>query len=129
MQYTHSQILKAIGGVLLIEKDGEQKLVCIEDLGHAKHFSIGQLFNAIRVLNNKTVQQYGDKWPTSSVGTGTASKDWQALVSVHQNESETDLEFLFEVCEQLGEEIPKIVPREEVQKQLEQYRHGALVIA
>lgn len=123
---TNSKILKAITGVLLIEKDGEDKLVCIEDLGHSKHFSIGQLFNAVRVLNDKSIEQYGDKWPTCSVGT-EESNDWKAIKSVYQS-TETDLEFLFEVCEQLGEEIPKVVPRDEVLKELEKYRHGTLII-
>lgn len=122
---THSQILKAITGVLLMEKNGEQRLVCIEDLGHTKHFSIGQMFNAIRVLNNKEVTQYGDKWPTSNVG-DTESQDWKALKSAY-NDAETDLEFLFTVCEQLGEEMPAIVERDVVQKQLEKYRHGTLI--
>lgn len=123
---THSQILNAITGVLLIEKGGEPKLVCIEDLGHAKHFSIGQLFNAIRVLNNKEVTQYGDKWPKSNVG-DVASTDWEALKSAYAD-SETDLEFLYTVCEQLGEEMPTIVDREKVQENLDLYRRGALVI-
>lgn len=127
MQHTNSQILKAITGVLLIEKEGSPKLVCIEDLGFAKHFSIGQLFNAIRVLNNKTVEQYGTKWPKSSVG-AEPSKVWLSLQEAY-NSSNSDLEFLEDVCEQLGEEVPAIVEREVVLKQLEQLRHGTLLIA
>lgn len=127
MQYTNSQLLKAITGVLLIEKEGSTKLVCIEDLGFAKHFSIGQLFNAIRVLNNKTVEQYGNKWPRSAVG-DEPSKVWLSLQEAY-NSSDSDLEFLKDVCEQLGEEVPAIVERDVVLKNLEQYRHGTLLIA
>lgn len=127
MQHTNSQILKAITGVLLIEKEGSSKLVCIEDLGFTKHFSIGQLFNAIRVLNNKTVEQYGNKWPKSNVG-DEPSKVWQSLQEAYST-SKSDLEFLQDVCEQLGEEVPEIIERETVLKQLEQYRSGSLNIA
>ncbi len=127
MQYTNSQILKSITGVLLIEKEGSPKLVCIEDLGFTKHFSIGQLFNAIRVLNNKTVDQYGNKWPKSTVG-DEPSKVWLSLQEAYSS-SNSDLDFLEDVCEQLGEEMPAIVSRDVVLKQLEQYRHGTLLIA
>ena len=126
MQHTNSQILKAITGVLLIEKDGESKLVCIEDLASTKHFSIGQLFNAIRVLNNKTTEQYGNKWPKCNVG-DEPSKVWETLVQDH-DASVSDLDFLQDVCDQLGEEMPEVIARDKVQKQLEKYRSGSLNI-
>ena len=123
---TPSAILKSITGVLLIEKNGEDKLVCIEDLRSSKHFSIGQLFNAIRVLNNKTVQQYGAKWPRSDVGT-ECSNDWLALKAAYKN-SNSDYEFLIEVCNQLQETVHEVVEREKVLKKLEKFRHGNLVL-
>lgn len=128
MSFTNSQILKAITGVLLIEKDGDEKLVCIEDLGNSKHFSIGSLFNAIRVLNNKNIDQYGSKWVRCAVGTDNPSNDWLAIVQNHKN-ADSDLEFLRDVCIQLGEEMPEVVSKPVVQKKIDEYRAGTLYIA
>jgi hypothetical protein len=122
MSNTHSGYLKAITGVLLISKDGTDMLCCIEDLQNTKHFTIGQIFNAIRVLNGKSVKDYGSLWPKYRVSSDDSiSKDWEALTSAYQN-CDSDYEFLIAACEQLKEEVPEIVERKTVEKQIELFK-------
>jgi hypothetical protein len=122
MSNVHSGYLKTITGVLLISKDGDDMLCCIEDLQNTKHFTIGQIFNAIRVLNGKSVKDYGSLWPKYRVGyESTISKDWEALTSAYNN-CESDYEFLIAACEQLQEEVPEIVERKKVEKQIELFK-------
>lgn len=120
-----SSILKAIGGVLLIEVQGEPKLCCLEDMKQTKFFGTGQIFNAIRVLNDKTIAQYGKAWPNYRNDEGEISTDWKTIEAVRQN-CDSDWDFIVEVCDQLQEEVPEIVERKEVLLQLEKFRHGTL---
>lgn len=126
MNATHSQNLKAVGGVVLINHEGSEKLCCLEDMQHTKYFTIGQLFNAIRVLNNKEVHEYGDLWPSyRNRKTGEVSADWETLKAVLEN-CESDYDFMVEVCAQLNEDVPEIVERKIVLDNLEKLRHGTL---
>lgn len=125
MTRSNSELLKAIGGVLLIEVRGEPKLCCIEDMMHSKHFSVGQLFWAVAVLNNKTPASYGDAWPKYKNKDSEVSQDWKVLQAVYKD-CNTDYEFILEVCSQLGEESPQVLARSEVQKNLDKYRQGTL---
>lgn len=120
-----SSILKAIGGVVLIEVNGETKLCCLEDMKNTKHFSTGQIFNAIRVLNDKTVSDYGKKWPSYRNEDYEVSTDWKTIEQVRIN-SNSDWDFIIEVCNQLQEEIPVLVERKDVLVNLEKFRHGTL---
>lgn len=120
-----SSVLKAIGGVLLIEVQGEPKLCCLEDMKSTKHFSTGQIFNAIRVLNDKSVVDYGKVWPSYRNSEGEISADWQTLEVVRLS-CESDWDFIVEVCDQLQEDVPELVERKEVLAQLEKFRHGTL---
>ncbi|ELW0836591.1 hypothetical protein ACRYKS_26610 [Escherichia coli] len=120
-----SSVLKAIGGVLLIEVQGEPKLCCLEDMKNTKHFSTGQIFNAIRVLNDKSVQDYGKVWPSYVNPEGEISADWKTIEAVRVS-CESDWDFIVEVCDQLQEDVPEIVERKEVLAQLDKFRHGTL---
>lgn len=120
-----SSVLKAIGGVLLIEVLGESKLCCVEDMKSTKFFSTGQIFNAIRVLNDKTVEDYGKVWPQYRNQDGEISTDWKTLEAVRES-CNSDWEFVIEVCDQLQEDVPDVIERKEVQAQLEKFRHGTL---
>ena len=126
MNATHSQNLKAVGGVVLINHEGSEKLCCLEDMQHTKCFTIGQLFNAIRVLNDKEVSEYGDLWPSyRNRKTGEVSADWETLKAVLEN-CESDYDFMVEICAQLNEDVPEIVERKIVLENLEKLRHGTL---
>ncbi|AGC34832.1 hypothetical protein [Escherichia coli] len=120
-----SSILKAIGGVLLIEVKGEPKLCCLEDMKNTKHFSTGQIFNAIRILNDKSIADYGKVWPVYQNADGDISTDWKTIEAVRQS-CESDWDFIVEVCDQLQEDVPEIVERKEVLARLEKFRHGTL---
>lgn len=122
MNKTHSAYLKAISGVLLISRNGEEKLYTIEDMQYSKYFTVGQIFNAIRILYGKEVSEYGTLWPRYSVN-GTVSNDWIALQSAMDN-CETDYDFLVEACKQLNEEVPEIIPREKVNSRLELFKES-----
>ena len=118
MSQTNSGYLKAITGVVLISKDGDDMLCCLEDMQSTKYFTIGQIFNAVRVLYGKTVNDYGNLWPKYRVyRDGPISNDWIALQQIQEN-CESDYDFLVEVCKQLKEEVPVVVARETVEKQL-----------
>lgn len=126
MTQSHSDLLKAIGGVLLIEVKGEPKLCCIEDMMHSKHFTIGQLFHAVATLNNKTPADYGNAWPRYKNADDEVSKDWKVLENARKNNCENDYEFIIEVCTQLGENPPTVIARSEVLKNLDKFRQGTL---
>lgn len=117
MNTTHSGYLKAISGVVLIRKDGTDMLCCVEDLTRSKHFTVGQIFNAVRVLHDKSVEEYGKLWPHYKVN-GVVSNDWLAVTEVLAN-CDTDYDFLVEVCKQLNEEVPEIVPRADVETRIQ----------
>ncbi len=122
MNKTHSGFLKTITGVVLITKDGEDMLCCLEDMQSTKHFTIGQIFTAVRVLYGKSVNEYGNLWPKFRVNSnGPISNDWIALQQIYTN-CESDYEFLVAVCEQLKEDVPEIVPRAKVQEQLNLFK-------
>jgi hypothetical protein len=128
MNVEHSQILQAVGGVVLINHEGSEKLCCLEDMQHTKFFTIGQLFNAIRVLKGKDVVEYGDLWPSyRNRKTGEVSADWETLKAVLAN-CDSDYDFMVEACAQLNEEVPEIVERKTVLDRLEMYRAGSLNI-
>lgn len=128
MKTNHSKILKTIGGVVLINHEGSEKLCCLEDMQHTKYFTIGQLFNAIRVYHGKDVQEYGDLWPSyRNRKTGEVSADWETLKAVLDN-CDSDYDFMVEACAQLNEEVPEIVERKTVLENLESYRNGLLII-
>ncbi|UYE98479.1 hypothetical protein XbC2_50 [Xanthomonas phage XbC2] len=118
MNTSHSGYLKAITGVVLIRKDGTDMLCCVEDLTRTKHFTIGQIFNAVRVLYGKSVEQYGKLWPHYKDENENISNDWKALSQAHEN-CDTDYEFLVEACKQLNEEVPEIVAKAEVEKRIQ----------
>ncbi|AQW88582.1 hypothetical protein pEaSNUABM50_00055 [Erwinia phage pEa_SNUABM_50] len=127
MNKTHSTSLKAITGVILINKDGEDHLYCIDDMQHTKHFTIGQIFNAVRVLYGKEVHEYGKLWPHYKVDE-VVSNDWKAIQSAMES-CTSDYDFLVEACKQLNEEVPEIVPRDKVQQRLEMYKETVIKIA
>lgn len=117
MDKSFSGMLKTISGVVLINKDGENILCCLEDMQGTKYFTIGQIFNAVRVLNGKSVSDYGKIWPCFKDDNNNISNDWKALKQIQSN-CESDYDFLVEVCKQLKEEVPEVVPREIVETQL-----------
>lgn len=121
MNKSHSGFLKGITGVVLISKDGNDMLCCIEDMQNSKHFTIGQIFNAVRVLYGKSVSDYGTLWPRYKDANDNISNDWKALTQA-QNNCESDYEFLVAACEQLKEEVPEVVPREKVLQQLNLFK-------
>lgn len=127
MNKSHSTALKAISGVLLINKDGEERLYCIEDMQNSKYFSVGQIFNAVRILYGKEVQDYGKLWPKYKVN-DAISNDWLYLQSIMEN-CDTDYDFLVEACNQLNEEVPEIVSREDVKKRLELFKDTIVQLA
>ena len=112
-----TEMLKEITGVVLISKDGEDLLCCLEDMTKSKYFTVGQIFNAVRILNGKSVEDYKRKWPKYKDSTGNISNDWKALEQAKAN-CESDYDFLVEVCKQLNEDVPDVIPRETVQKNL-----------
>ncbi|AFA44716.1 hypothetical protein ACQ27_gp572 [Klebsiella phage K64-1] len=120
-----SKILKAIGGVLIIDVKGEPKLCAMEDLKKSKFFDIGSLFNAIRVLNNKEVEDYGLKWPTYRDASGEISNSWKTIQEVHSR-SDNDWDFIVAVCEQLNEEVPEVLEKYIVLQNLDSFRNGTL---
>ncbi|SOK58319.1 hypothetical protein [Yersinia phage fHe-Yen9-04] len=127
MNKTHSTYLKAITGVILVNKDGEEYMYCIEDMQYSKYFTIGQIFNAIRVLYGKDVGDYGKLWPRYKINE-TISNDWLTLQSAMDN-CDTDYDFLVEACKQLNEEVPEIVEREKVLQRLELVKETIMKIA
>lgn len=127
MNKTHSAYLKSITGVLLISKNGEDKIYTVEDMQYSKYFTIGQIFNAIRVLYGKDIKDYGTKWPRHKVD-GVVSNDWIHLQSAMDN-CDSDYDFLVEACKQLDEEVPEIVPREKVNMRLELFKETLAQLA
>ncbi|AZU98029.1 hypothetical protein SEPL_338 [Salmonella phage SE_PL] len=126
MKTNHSENLKTIGGVVLINHEGSEKLCCLEDMQHTKFFTIGQLFNAIRVYHGKDVSDYGDLWPSyRNRKTGEVSSDWETLKAVLEN-CESDYDFMVEACAQLNEEVPEVLERKTVLERLELFRNGQL---
>lgn len=121
-----SEELKKITGVIIVEVQGESKLCCLEDMKNTKEFSTGQIFHAIRILNDKTVKQYGKLWPSYRNEDGEISTDWKTIEAVRSN-CNSDWDFIVEVCNQLQEEVPEIVERKVVQERLEKFRNGTLV--
>lgn len=122
-----SSTLKAITGVLLIDVQGESKLVCLEDLQNSKAFSTGQIFNAIRVLNDKSISDYKNLWPHYRDQNGDISNAWKTIEEVRMNKCNSDWEFILEVCHQLKEDVPQIVERSEVLKNLDKFKMGQLI--
>lgn len=127
MSKNHSAYLKTITGVILIEKDGEERLCCLEDMQHTKHFTIGQIFHAISVLYGKTHSSYGKLWPRFKDDNGDISKDWQALQALAAS-CDSDYDIIVEACAQLNEEVPVIVDRETVEKRLGMFKENMLDI-
>lgn len=128
MNVEHSQILQTVGGVVLINHEGSEKLCCLEDMQHTKYFTIGQLFNAVRVLNGKNVEEYGDLWPSyRNRKTGEVSADWETLKAVLVN-CDSDYDFMVEACAQLNEDVPEVIDRKQVVERLELLRSGSLNI-
>lgn len=128
MSNKNSETLKKIGGVVLIDKDGTPKLCSLEDMQFSKHFTVGQLFRAVQVLNGKTIEQYGNKWPSywKDKDNNVMSDSYKTLIENYNNKFDSDYDFLVEVCNQLGEEVPEVVARKTVLERLELYRTGAL---
>lgn len=120
--------LKTITGVILIDKDGEERLCCLEDMQHTKHFTIGQIFHAVSVLYGKSASSYGKLWPRYKDDEQNISKDWITLQGAVQN-CDSDYEVLVEACKQLNEPVPEIVPRETVEKRLSMFKDNLLTIA
>lgn len=118
-------VLRTIGGVILIQTANEPRLYCIEDLEHENTLTIGQLFNAVRILNGKTIQDYGKDWPYFSIQEGERkgepSQQFRTISSVLKNRS-NDLERLQLVCSQLNEEMPAIIARDKVQERLDLFK-------
>lgn len=123
MTKNYSKNLQDITGVVVIDADGEERLCCLDDMQHTKYFTIGQIFNAVRVLNGKTTESYGKLWPrySSEVEGETTSKDWKTLQSMFLN-CDSDYDTVVEVCKQLKEEVPEIVPRATVQERLNMFK-------
>ncbi len=117
-----SVILKQIGGVILVQKNDESRLYCIADLEYVNELSTGQLFNAVRVLNGKTVQDYGDDWPKFRVEkgerVGEISEKWKTINEVLKKRS-NDLERLKLVFAQLKEEFPEVLDHDKTQERLD----------
>lgn len=120
-----SEELKKITGVILIEVQGESKLCCLEDMKNTKNFSTGQIFHAIRIFNDKSIEQYGKHWPHYKNEDDEISTDWKTIEAVRKN-CESDWAFIVEVCNQLHENVPEMVERKVVQERLEMYRNGTL---
>ncbi len=118
-----SAFLKTIQGAVLITHNNEDLLCCIEDLQSTKYFSIGQIFHAVRVLNGKTVEDYGNLWPKyrPANGTNPQSNDWQHIAAAYEN-CESDYDFLVEACNQLKEEVPAIVARKTVEQNISAFK-------
>lgn len=121
MNKSHSGFLKTITGVVLISKDGNDMLCCIEDMQSTKNFTIGQIFNAVRVLYGKSVSDYGTLWPRYKDDNNNVSNDWKALTQAQMN-CESDYDFLVAACEQLKEEVPEVIPRAKVVEQLNLFK-------
>lgn len=128
MNKNHAAYLKTITGVIMIEKDGEERLCCLDDMQHTKHFTIGQIFHAISVLYGKTHTSYGKLWPRYKDDNDEVSKDWQALQALASN-CDSDYDIVVEACKQLNEEVPEIVPRETVEKRLNMFKENMLNLA
>lgn len=125
----NSAYMKAIKGVVVINVDKQPKLYSLDDMQHSQFFGIGQLFNAVADLNGKTPSQYGKLWPKFRDQNDEVSKEWQELSAKH-NSRESDYSFLVEICKQLQEEVPEILPRNEVQKRLDEFNmNSALFVA
>lgn len=120
-----TRILKAIGGVLLIDVQGEPKLCAMEDMKNSKFFDIGSLFNAIRVLNGKEISDYGNLWPSYRNTEGDISNEWKMIKEVH-SKADSDWDFVLEVCNQLQEEVPVVLEKKEVLKGLDDFKNGIL---
>lgn len=115
-------VLKEIGGVILVQTSDESRLYCIDDLQYVNELTIGQLFNAVRILNSKSIEDYGDLWPTFRVQSGERkgeiSEKFKTISSVLKNRK-NDLERLKLVFAQLQEEFPELYEREKAQERLE----------
>lgn len=120
MNKNQSVYLKTITGVVLINVGNEDVLCCLEDMQYSKYFTIGQIFNAIRVLNGKTVNDYGKLWPKFKVD-GVVTNEWIHLQSI-MNNCDSDYDFLVEVCNQLQEEVPAVVERSKVLDRIEVFK-------
>ncbi len=103
-----SKILKAIGGVLIIDVKGEPKLCAMEDLKKSKFF-----------------EDYGLKWPTYRDASGEISNSWKTIQEVHSR-SDNDWDFIVAVCEQLNEEVPEVLEKYIVLQNLDSFRNGTL---
>lgn len=121
--------MKAIKGVVVINVDKQPKLYSLEDMQQSQFFGIGQLFNAVADLNGKTPSQYGKLWPKFRDQNDEVSKEWQELSTKHSSR-ENDYSFLVEICKYLQEEVPEVLPRNEVQKRLDEFnQNSALFVA
>lgn len=134
MTKKYAENLRNITGTVVIDFDGEERLCCLEDMQFTKAFSIGQLFNAVRVLNGKSAESYGKLWPRYSADTSPntldstedtdgTSQGWKVLKAA-MAACESDYEMLTLVCNQLQEEVPVIVPKAKVQERLNMFKEN-----
>ena len=114
----NSILLTTIGGVILVQKNTENRLYCIEDLAYSTELSIGQIFNAVKVLYGKEPLDYGTLWPKFHDNNGNLSKQYIYIKDAF-DKCTNDQEKFFLACDQLQEERPPIIKKEDVQKQLD----------
>ncbi|WNA15741.1 hypothetical protein XaC1_98 [Xanthomonas phage XaC1] len=121
------KILQTIGGVILVQTANESRLYCIEDLEHVNELTIGQLFNAARMYNSKSKEEYGNLWPHLCIQEGERkgerSQQFETISGVLKKCS-NDLERLQLVFAQLQEEFPEILTKEKTQNQLDVYKEA-----
>lgn len=125
----NAEYMKAIKGVVLINVDNQPKLYTLDDMQRSQYFSIGQIFNAVAELNSKTPLQYGKLWPKFRDQNDEVSKEWKELQEKHETR-DSDYSFLVSVCGILQEEVPAVLPRNEVQQRLDEFnQNSALFVA
>lgn len=122
--------LKKIGGgiVVTIGYPGtmvfEKRLFCVSDLERYNGLSIGQLFNAVRELNGKRIEDYGTKWPTffghfsDENMTNIVPSPQFTYIQRAFNNCTDDYMRLVLVCDQLGEEVPECISTEELKTRI-----------
>lgn len=112
--------IKRIGGVIAVTVGYEPRLYAVQELEKSNSLTIGQLFNAVRSLNGKSIADYGDKWPKFSNGTSTVSGKFTYIQEAFKA-CTSDLERLRLTCEQLGEELPELIDRDEIKKRIDAF--------
>lgn len=114
--------LETVGGIIRVVRQNEvtPRTYCIADLEYSNELTVNDIFRAVRELYGKAPEDYGSKWPSFRNAENKISNRFNTIKQAFERAG-NDLEKLKLACAELGEVMPVIINKEEVQKRLDAF--------